>query len=141
MDAKATWKGRMSFEGSAGSGFTVPMGTRVEAGGDHDGFSPMELILVGLAGCTAMDVISILEKKRQDVTDFSVSVHGDRAEEHPRVYTRIYIEYQVTGRGVEQSAVERAVELSEMKYCSASAMLGKTAEISHTIRVLEAELE
>lgn len=139
MDAKAHWKGRMSFEGSAGSGFSVPLGSRVEAGGDGDGFSPMELLLVGLAGCTAMDVISILQKKRQDVTDFSVSVHGDRAEDHPRVYTRIHIEYQVTGRGVDRAAVERAVDLSETKYCPAQAMLNKTAEITHTIILLEAE--
>jgi putative redox protein len=140
-DAKAIWKGKMSFDGTAGSGFTVPMGSRKESGGDGDGFSPMELVLVGLAGCTAMDVISILEKKRQDITDFTVSVHGDRCDEHPRVYNRIHIEYQVTGRGVDRTAVERAVELSETKYCSAQAMLSKTAEVTHSINVLEAELE
>jgi putative redox protein len=141
MDAKVTWKGRMSFDGSAGSGFTLPLGTRKEGGGDGDGFSPMELLLVALAGCTAMDVISILEKKRQDVTDFSVSAHGERTDEHPRVYTKIHIEYQVTGRNVDRVAVERAVELSETKYCSAQAMLNKTAEITHTITLFEAELE
>ena len=79
MDAQVTWKGRMSFDGAAGSGFTLPVGTRKSQGGDDDGFSPMELLLVGLAGCTGMDVISILEKKRQEVTAFEVRVHGDRA--------------------------------------------------------------
>ncbi len=139
MDAKVVWKGRMSFDGSADSGFTLPLGTRQDVGGDNDGFKPMELLLVGLAGCTAMDVISILAKKRQDVTDFSVSVQGEQAEEHPRVFTRIYIEYVVTGRGVDIAAVERAVELSETKYCSAQAMLNKSAEIVHSIKLLDAD--
>jgi putative redox protein len=139
VEAKAIWKGKMSFDGTAGSGFTLPMGSRKEAGGDGDGFSPMELILVGLAGCTAMDVVSILEKKRQEVTAFTVSVNGERADDHPRVYTRIEIEYTVTGKGLDPSAVERAVELSETKYCSVQAMLGKTARITNHITVLEAE--
>lgn len=139
MDAKVVWKGRMSFDGSADSGFTLPLGTRQDVGGDNDGFKPMELLLVGLAGCTAMDVISILAKKRQDVTDFSVNAHGEQAEEHPRVFTRIHIDYVVTGRGVDIAAVERAVELSETKYCSAQAMLNKSAEIVHTIKVLDAD--
>lgn len=141
MDAKVTWKGRMSFDGSGGSGFTLPLGTRKEVGGDEDGFSPMELLLIGLAGCTAMDVISILGKKRQEVTDFSVSVHGDRVAEHPKVFDRIQIEYVVTGRGIDPAAVERAVELSETRYCPAQAMLGKTAEITHTIKILETEVK
>jgi len=139
VEGKVTWKGRMSFEGTAESGFTIPVGGRKEADGEGNGFSPMELLLVGLAGCTAMDVISILEKKRQDVTDFAVSAQGERAAEHPRVYTRIHIEYTVTGRGVDLAAVERAVELSEAKYCSAQAMLSKTAKITHSIQIREAE--
>jgi len=139
VEGKVTWKGRMSFEGTAESGFTIPVGGRKEADGEGNGFSPMELLLVGLAGCTAMDVISILEKKRQDVTDFTVSAQGERATEHPRVYTRIHIEYTVTGRGVDLAAVERAVELSEAKYCSAQAMLSKTAKITHSIQIREAE--
>jgi len=139
VEGKVTWKGRMSFEGTAESGFTIPVGGRKEADGEGNGFSPMELLLVGLAGCTAMDVISILEKKRQDVTDFMVSAQGERAAEHPRVYTRIHIEYTVTGRGVDLAAVERAVELSEAKYCSAQAMLSKTAKITHSIQIREAE--
>lgn len=137
-DAKVTWKGRMAFEGTATSGFTVPVGTRPELGGDYEGFSPMELLLVGLAGCTAMDVISILQKKRQDVTDFQVEVHGERAEEHPRVYKTISVEYIITGHNIDPEAVSRAVELSETKYCSAQAMLNKVATITHNIVLREA---
>jgi putative redox protein len=139
MDAKAVWKGRWSFEGSVGTGFSLPVGSRSEAGGEADEFSPMELILIGVAGCTAMDVISILQKKRQDVTEFTVSAHGDRAEEHPRVFTRIHIEYQVTGRGLDPAAVERAVELSETKYCPAHAMISRCAGVTHSITLLETE--
>lgn len=139
MEAKVTWKGRMSFDGTGSKGFTLPIGTSVESGGDNDGFSPMELLLVGLAGCTAMDVISILEKKRQEVTGFEVRVAGERAQDHPRVFTHIVIEYVVTGRSVDRAAVERAVELSETKYCSAQAMLNKVAKIENKITILEAQ--
>jgi putative redox protein len=131
MDAKVTWKSGMSFTGPAGSGFDVAMGTSVEHGGAGDGTSPMELVLVALGGCTAMDVISILEKKRQDVTHFEVVIHGDRAAGHPKVFTDITLEYIVTGHHVEFEAVKRAVELSETKYCSVNGMLKKTAAI-HT---------
>jgi len=141
LDAKVVWKGGMSFDGLGGSGFSLPMGTSVAFGGKDDGFRPMELLLVGLAGCTAMDVISILEKKRQDVTNFEVRVQGERAEDHPKVFTDITIEFVVTGRSVDPVAVERAVELSSTKYCSAEAMLGKVARIAHKITILQAEVE
>ncbi|HEX9019456.1 MAG TPA: OsmC family protein [Anaerolineaceae bacterium] len=130
----------MSFEGSGAGQFTLPMDTSVESGGEDNGFRPIELLLVGLAGCTAMDVISILQKKRQEVTAFEVRVvEADRAADHPRVYTHIVLEYVVTGHNVDRAAVERAVELSETKYCSAGGMLGKVAKIENTITVLEAE--
>jgi putative redox protein len=140
--AKVVWKQNMSFDGSAASGFTVPLSTSVQSGGDGDGFSPMELVLVCLAGCTGMDVISILQKKRQDVTNFEVHVvETERATEHPKIYTRIVLEYIVTGRNVERAAVERAVELSATKYCSVSGMLDKTAQIETRVTVLEAEVQ
>jgi len=140
MKANAVWKGKMSFEGSVAAGFSLPMDTSVESGGENNGFRPVELLLVGLAGCTAMDVISILQKKRQDVTAFEVRVaEAERAADHPRVYTHIVLEYVVTGRGIDRAAVERAVELSETKYCSAQGMLGKVANIEKRIIVLEAE--
>lgn len=137
MDARATWKHGLSFEGWAKTGFTLPMGTSVAVGGDNDGFRPIELLLVGLAGCTGMDVISILQKKRQEVTGFEVRVQADRAEDHPKVYTHIVLEFHVVGRQIDRSAVERAVELSATKYCSAQAMLGKAAKIEHVITIEE----
>lgn len=136
--AKVVWKSGLSFEGSADSGFTLPLDTTVEQGGQNSGFRPMELLLVGLAGCTGMDVISILKKKQQDVVSFEVSVQGERAQEHPRIYTHITIEYVIIGHGIDPAAVERAVQLSESKYCSAQAMLSKAAKIDHLITIKEA---
>lgn len=141
MEVKATWNGRMSFEGTSSKGFKVAMDTTAASGGDDNGFSPLELVLVGLAGCTAMDVISILNKKRQEVTGFEIHAHADRETEHPRVFTHIVLEYVVTGRQIDRAAVERSVELSATKYCSASAMLGQVAKIEHKITVLEAEAQ
>ncbi len=137
MDAKVTWKQRLSFEGTATSGFTLPLGSRPEVGGDDDGFRPMELILIGLAGCTAMDVISILMKKKLEILSFDVSVHAERQEEHPQVFTNAIIDYKVRGRNIDQASVERAVELSETKYCSARAMLGKAFPIESKITLEE----
>jgi len=139
MEAKVVWNGKMAFDGVSGTtGLTLPLDTSVESGGENNGFRPMELLLVGLAGCTAMDVISILQKKRQNVTNFEVRVNGERASDHPKVFTDIEVEYVVTGVNLEREAVERAVELSEGKYCSANAMLNKVAHITNKITVLEA---
>ncbi len=138
MGAKVTWKSGFSFTATADSGFELPLGVSSEAGGADDGFRPMELLLVGLAGCTAMDVISILEKKRQQVTAFEVKTQGQRAADHPRIFTDIEIEYIVTGHNIDSAAVQRAVELSESKYCSAQAMLSKAARITNKITILEA---
>jgi len=122
MDAKVVWKQKMSFDGSSDSGFTVPLGTSPAVGGDNDGFRPLELIAIGLAGCTAMDVVSILKKKRQEITAFEVRVHADRAADHPKVFTHIVIEYIISGNDLSEDAVKRAVQLSEEKYCPAQAM-------------------
>lgn len=137
MEAKVVWDHALSFSGTGGTGFTLPLGADPAAGGENDGFRPMELLLVGLAGCSAMDVIAILRKKRQDVTGFEVRASADRAVEHPRVFTAIRLEYTVRGKGIEPAAVERAIELSETKYCSAMAMLSKAAPIEHTYRIVE----
>ncbi len=137
MDAKVTWKQRLSFDGTADSGFSLPLGSRPEVGGDDDGFRPVELLLIGLAGCTAMDVISILMKKKEEVLSFEVAVHADRRDEHPQVFTSATIEYRVRGRNIARASVERAVELSETKYCSAQAMLGKAFPIDHKISIEE----
>ncbi len=130
MDAKVTWQGRMSFTGQADSGFQLNLGTDPAVGGDNDGFRPMELLAIGLAGCTAMDVISILSKKRQVITAFDVQVQAAKADEHPKVFTRAVIEYVVVGKAVDQAAVVRAIELSATRYCPAQAMLGKAMPIA-----------
>jgi putative redox protein len=137
MQAKVTWQGRMTFTGLAGSGFPVQLGTDPLVGGDDDGLRPMELIAIGLAGCTAMDVISILKKKQQQVSGFEVRVHADTAETHPKVFTHIQIEYLVEGRNVDPAAVERAIELSKTRYCPAQAMLVKAAPIELTYKIIE----
>ena len=125
MNAKVTWQGRMTFTGSSDSGFEVPLGTDPGVGGDNDGFRPLELMAVSLAGCTAMDVISILQKKRQEITDFRVEVDAARADEHPKVMTAAVIEYHISGKDVDEKAVVRAIELSATRYCPAQAMLAQ----------------
>lgn len=139
MESKVVWKGGMAFTGSSDSGYLIPLDAKKRAGGHEMGFQPLQLFAIGLVGCTGMDVISILNKKRQEVTEFEVSAHIERAEEHPKVFTQIIIEYKVTGKDLDQQAVERAVELSETRYCPAQAMLEKAAEISHKIIIQEAD--
>ncbi len=126
MESKVVWKTGLAFTGSAGSGFEIPLDASVESGGENTGARPMELLAIGLAGCTAMDVISILKKKQANVTAFEVRVSAERAEEHPKRFTKIIIEYVVTGHAVDPAVVARAVELSETKYCSAAASTTKS---------------
>ena len=133
--AIARWDGGLAFDAEAGSGFSL----RMDSGEETTGFSPMELILVGLAGCTGMDVISILEKMRQQVTGFEVRVVGRRAEDHPKVYTEIDVEFVVEGRTVDPKAVDRAIELSRDKYCSVSNMLKRVAALNCSYRIVEPE--
>lgn len=137
MNATVTWKNRLSFTGSADSGFSLALGTDPEVGGDNDGFRPMELIAIGLAGCTAMDVISIVQKKRQDVTAFETRLTAERAGEHPKVFTHIKVEYIFEGHQIDPKAVERAIELSATKYCPAQAMLEKAVKIEHAYSIKE----
>ncbi len=137
MDARLTWKHAMTFAGVADSKVEIPMDTTLEHGGSGEGATPMELILMGLGGCTAMDVISILQKKRLDVQKFEIVLHADRAAEHPKVFTDITIEYVITGRGIDRESVERAIDLSENKYCSGMAMLRKAAAIKTSYRLIE----
>ena len=139
VDAKVTWKGRMSFIGTADSGFELPLGTDPAVGGDNDGLRPMELLAIGLAGCTAMDVISILQKKRQEVSEFVVDVKAERANEHPKVFTRALITYRISGQEVDEAAVKRAIELSVTRYCPANAMLSKVMPIDIAYEIYERE--
>ena len=103
----------------------------------HSAATPMELLLLALGGCTGVDVISILRKKRQQITDYRIEVSGERREEHPRAYTRLFVKHIVRGRGVSKDAVERAIELSDKKYCSVAATLRGTAEIVTSYEIIE----
>lgn len=137
MKAAITLDQRMSFTGTADSGFSLNLGTDPQVGGDNDGFRPMELMLLSLAGCTGMDVISILRKKRQTVTGFRVEVNGEQAKSHPKVFTEIHVHYVVHGQGVDPEAVERSIELSETKYCPAQAMLVRAVPVTHSYEIVE----
>lgn len=141
MEARVVWKERMSFSGTADTGFELPLGSDPSVGGDNDGFRPVELFAVGLGGCTAMDVISILRKKRQDVTAFEVQVHADRAEEHPKVFTHVVVEYHLTGHDIDEKAVVRAIELSSTRYCPAQGMLKQVVPIELVYHIHEDEGE
>lgn len=137
MKARVKWVEDVLFVGESGTGHTVVMDGPAEAGGHGTGMRPMELLLLGLGGCTSFDVIDILKKSRQDVTDCVVDVSAERSEEAPKVFTKIHVHYTVTGRNLKANFVDRAVKLSTEKYCSASIMLAKTAEITHDYEVIE----
>ena len=126
------------FVGESGSGHSVIMDGAPDAGGRNMGFRPMEMLLLGLAGCSAFDVVLILKRGRENVTDCVVEVEADRAETDPKVFTNVRLRYIVTGKSLDTKKVERAVKLSEEKYCSASAIIGKTAQMSHTVEIREA---
>jgi putative redox protein len=138
MKARIQWQGEVSFVGQADSGHVVPMDGSPEFGGQNRGSRPMELVLIGMGGCTAFDVIHILRKCRQDVTDCVADIDADRAPTDPKVFTRIHVHFRVTGRKLDPKRVENAIKLSAEKYCSASIMLGKTAEITHDFEIVEA---
>lgn len=137
MDVTLDWKGRMTFEGAGDSGFVQRLDSDVSVGGDNSGARPMEFIAIGLAGCTAMDVISILAKKKQALTDFKVMVHADRAGEHPKVFTQAVIEYHFHGKDVDEASVLRAIQLSADKYCPAQAMLSKVFPIRLVYKIFD----
>lgn len=137
MKARASWVEGMAFMGEAGSGHAVVMDGAPEYGGRNIGIRPMEMLLIGLAGCTGFDVVQILKKGRENVTGCEVEVEAERATEDPKVFTKIHISYRITGRGLSQAKAERAVTLSKEKYCSASIMLGATAEMSASLEVVD----
>lgn len=137
MKATVKWIDGVSFVGEAESGHAVVMDGPPDAGGRNIGMRPMEMVLVGMGGCTAFDVVSILQKARQPVSDCRVELCAERADEIPKVFTRIHVHFVVSGQGLKASQVERAVKLSAEKYCSASIMLGKTASITHDFEIIE----
>ncbi|MGY8626294.1 OsmC family protein [Chromobacterium violaceum] len=137
MQARLKWVDGVCFMGETGSGHAVVMDGAPEGGGRNLGPRPMELVLLGTAGCTSYDVITILKKSRQDVRDCWVDIQADRADTDPKVFTRIHFHFVVVGRELKPDAVERAIKLSAEKYCSASIMLAKTADITHDFELRE----
>ena len=138
MECRVKWiEGGMSFVAETGSNYALMMDGPPDAGGRNLAPRPMELLLAGAGGCTAFDVVMILQKGRQAITGCEVSLQADRAESDPKVFTRIHFHFRVSGRSLKREAVERAINLSKEKYCSASIMLGKTAEITHDFEIVE----
>ena len=140
MDCTVRWVGNdagMTFMAETGSGHAVVMDGAPDAGGRNLGPRPMEMLLAGTGGCTAFDVVLILKKGRQAVSDCEVSLKADRAETDPKIFTHIHFHYKVKGKNLKPESVARAIELSKDKYCSASIILGKTAEITHDFEIVE----
>ena len=136
MKARVKWVENATFVGESGSGHAVVMDGPPDSGGRDLGIRPMEMLLIGMGGCTAFDVVLILRKARQPVADCVVEIEAERAETVPKVFTRIHVHFIISGNGLSDKHVARAVQLSAEKYCSASIMLGKAAEISHDYEVV-----
>ena len=134
--SKITFTDGMQFVGVADSGHAVVMDAPASVGGNNTGANPMELLLMAFGGCSGMDVISILRKKKQNVSKLELDVEGEMAKDHPHMYTSMHIEYMVTGKDISEDAVKRAIELSLEKYCSVGATLGKAAKITHSYKVI-----
>jgi putative redox protein len=135
--ARVTFVDGMQFVGSADSGHAVVMDAAPSVGGNNTGSRPMELLLMAFGGCTGMDVISILRKKKQNVNKFELNVKGEQAKDHPHMYTAIHIEYVISGKDVSEEAVKRAIELSLERYCSVGATLSKAAKITHSYKIIK----
>jgi len=137
MKSRIKWVEDRTFIGQSGTGHKIVLGTATEPGGPTPGPSPMELVLMGTGGCSAFDVVHILEKGREKIEDVVVELDADRAETDPKVFTRIHMHFIVKGRGLSVQKVERAISLSVEKYCSASAMMAKTATVTHDFEVVD----
>lgn len=137
MQARVKWVENVCFIGESGSGHALVMDGAPESGGRNLGMRPMELLLIGMGGCTQFDIVTILKKARQHITDCVAEITAERAETVPKVFTRIHVHFVVTGKGLNPVQVERAIKLSAEKYCSASLMLGKVAEITHDFEIVE----
>ncbi len=138
MQARVKWVEQAMFLAESGSGHAVVMDGPEQSGGRNIGVRPMEMLLMGLGGCSTFDVVSILKKSRQDVLDCEVRIDAERAEVEPKVFTKIALHFIVTGKALKETVVKRAVDLSAEKYCSASIMLGRAGvEISHSFEIVE----
>ena len=136
MKATVELQQKVCFKGTGGSGQSVLMDGPPDHGGENNGPRPMEMLLLGMGGCASFDVVHILRKRRLEVDDCVCEIEAERAEEEPKVFTKIHLHFKVSGDGVTEKAVARAVELSADKYCSASIMLGKTADVTHSFELL-----
>ena len=141
MKARIKWIEQVAFVAESGSGHAMVLDGAPEAGGRNMGPRPMELLLMGMGACTSFDVVTILKKSRQSVMDCVAELEAERASEDPKVFTKIHVHFKVTGWGLKHNVVERAVQLSATKYCSASVMLGKSAQITHDFEVIDVPLE
>ena len=137
MNISVNWVDGMLMVGKSHSGHSITMDGPPEIGGENLGVRPMEMLLLGVAGCTMIDVVSTLKKMRQDLTQCETKVNAERANEHPKVFTDIHIQFVIKGKDLDQNKVEKAITLSAEKYCSASIMLGKTASITHDFEIVE----
>jgi putative redox protein len=137
MKARIKWVEGRTFLGESGSGHAIVLGSASGPQGRTPGPSPMELVLIGAGGCSAIDVVHILERGREPVEDCTVELEAERAAEDPKVFTRVHMRFVVKGRGLARAKVERAVQLSAEKYCSASAMIARTATMTHEIEVID----
>jgi putative redox protein len=139
MKVRTKWVEGVSFVGEAGSGHAIVIDGAPEAGGRNRGMRPMEILLLGAAACTAFDLVLILKKARQPIADCTVEAEADRAATVPKVFTKIHLKYTVAGHGLDPARVEQAVKLSKDKYCSATQMLAKTAEITYEIAIVDGQ--
>ena len=137
MKARVQWLDGRAFVGESGSGHAVVMDGAPESGGRNIGIRPMEMLLIGLGGCTAFDIVMILERMREKVTALDIALEAERAAEDPKVFTQVKLIYKIRGHKLKPANVERAVNLSAEKYCSASIMIGKTATITHDFTIEE----
>ena len=137
MNISVNWVDGMLMVGKSHSGHSITMDGPPEIGGENLGVRPMEMLLLGVAGCTMIDVVTTLKKMRQELTHFETKVNAERADDHPKVFTDIHIQFIIKGKGLETKKVEKAITLSAEKYCSASIMLGKTASITHDFEIVE----
>lgn len=138
MQARVKWLDHMSFVGESGSGHSVVMDGPPHAGGRNLGIRPMEMLLLGMGGCASFDVVMILQKGRQAITDCDVEITAERADKEPKIFTKIHLHFTVSGKQLNADRVEKAIKLSAEKYCSASIMLGKSAEITHDFNIIDA---
>ncbi len=137
MNTRVKWLDNMSFVGESPSGHSVVMDGPPEAGGRNLGVRPMEMLLLGLGGCSSFDIVSMLKKGKQDLVDCEVEISAERADSEPKVFTKIHLHFVLSGNNLSEKRVARAVELSAEKYCSASIMLGKTAEVTHDFEIID----